>query len=66
MELVHRGIAPAALVLHQPDAILLLGLIVAKEMGWRIPVAVKLSRGRFAPFHGMTVRVETDGMVRRV
>ncbi len=66
MELVHRGIAPAALVLHQPDAILLLGLIVAKEMGWQTPVAVRLSRERFAPFHGMTVRVDTDGMVRGV
>ncbi len=42
MELVHNGNAPAALVLHEPDAILLLGLIVAKEMGWKTPVAVKL------------------------
>jgi predicted aconitase with swiveling domain len=29
MELVHSGHAPAAIVLHEPDAILLLGLIVA-------------------------------------
>ena len=35
LELVHDGRAPAALVLHEPDAILLLGLIVAREMGWR-------------------------------
>jgi predicted aconitase with swiveling domain len=40
MELVHAGKAPAALVLHEPDAILLLGLIVAREMGWPTPVAV--------------------------
>ena len=33
MELVHAGHAPAALVLNEPDAILLLGLIVAREMG---------------------------------
>ena len=33
LELVHAGLAPAALVLDEPDAILLLGLIVAKEMG---------------------------------
>jgi predicted aconitase with swiveling domain len=39
MELVHAGNAPAALVLHEPDAILLLGLIVAREMGWETPVA---------------------------
>lgn len=66
MELVHRGIAPAAVILHEPDAILLLGLIVAKEMGWQTPMAVKLSRERFAPFNGTTVRVETDGTVRSV
>ena len=33
LELVHARRAPAAIVLHEPDAILLLGLIVAKEMG---------------------------------
>ena len=47
LELVHRGIAPAALVLHEPDAILLLGLIVAREMGWEAPGAWQLDRGRF-------------------
>ena len=50
MELVHGGHAPAALVLHEADAILLLGLIVAREMGWETPVAVRLDRGRFAGF----------------
>jgi predicted aconitase with swiveling domain len=47
LELVHNGHAPAALVLNEPDAILLLGLIVATEMGWETPVAVKLERNRF-------------------
>src|SRR5690606_22696885 len=55
MELVHRGIAPAALVLDSPDAILLLGLIVAREMGWRTPVAVQLVQERFADFAGKQV-----------
>src|SRR4051794_35265099 len=32
MELVHARLAPSALVLNEPDAILLLGLIVAREM----------------------------------
>jgi predicted aconitase with swiveling domain len=31
MELVHNGHAPAAIVLDAPDAILLLGLIVARR-----------------------------------
>lgn len=63
MELVHSGNAPAALVLHEPDAILLLGLIVAREMGWQTPVAVKLDRARFpapAETNG-PVRVESNG-----
>ncbi len=47
LELVHRRIAPAALVLHEPDAILLLGLIVAREMGWEIPGAWQLDRAEF-------------------
>jgi uncharacterized protein len=34
LELIHRGIAPAAIIMREPDAILLLGVIVAREMGW--------------------------------
>jgi uncharacterized protein len=48
LELVHRGIAPAALVLHEPDAILLLGIIVAREMGWDAPGAWQMDKARFA------------------
>ncbi len=44
LELIHRNIAPAALVLHEPDAILLLGILVAREMGWPHPPAFKLAR----------------------
>lgn len=63
MELVHAGHAPAALVLHEPDAILLLGLIVAREMGWETPVAVKLPHEKFAAFQGRRVKVSTDGSI---
>lgn len=63
LELVHAGLAPAALVLHEPDAILLLGLVVAKEMGLRPPVAVGLGRDLFGRFAGRRVRVEADGGV---
>ena len=63
LELVHNGHAPAALVLHEPDAILLLGLVVAKEMGWRTPVAVQLPRSAFAGFAGQRVNVDADGAV---
>src|SRR5687768_9532462 len=64
LELVRSGNAPAALVLHEPDAILLLGLIVAKEMGWHTPVAVKLDGSRFAGFAGGKVLVTADGLLR--
>ena len=64
MELVHSGNAPAALVLHEPDAILLLGLIVAKEMGWPAPIAVRLDRDRFREFEGVAVSVSADGRIR--
>ncbi|MDX8468119.1 DUF126 domain-containing protein [Mesorhizobium sp. VK23B] len=61
MELVHNGRAPAALVLHEPDAILLLGLIVAREMGWETPMAVRLGRDVFEIFCGTNVNVAEDG-----
>jgi predicted aconitase with swiveling domain len=60
MELVHNGRAPAALVLHEPDAILLLGLIVAREMSWETPVAVRLGRDAFETCGGR-VRIAEDG-----
>ncbi|WP_224548716.1 aconitase X swivel domain-containing protein [Mesorhizobium sp. CA16] len=63
MELVHNGRAPAALVLHEPDAILLLGLIVAREMGWETPMAVRLERGAFDSYRGAAVTVASDGAV---
>ncbi|TGP20502.1 MULTISPECIES: DUF126 domain-containing protein [unclassified Mesorhizobium] len=63
MELVHNGRAPAALVLREPDAILLLGLIVAREMGWETPVAVRLAHGAFDAYRGSIVKVAADGAV---
>jgi predicted aconitase with swiveling domain len=63
MELVHNVHSPAALVLHEPDAILLLGLIVAREMGWQTPVAVRLDKNCFAGFDDSEVAVSQDGVV---
>lgn len=63
MELVHNGHAPAALVLHEPDAILLLGLIVAKEMGWRTPLALRLGRDQFERFRGKRLNVGLEGSI---
>jgi predicted aconitase with swiveling domain len=61
LELVHAGIAPSAIVLDEPDAILLLGLIVAKEMGYRTPIALRLDARHFAAMHGCTVEISAAG-----
>jgi predicted aconitase with swiveling domain len=63
MELVHNGHAPAALVLHEPDAILLLGLIVAREMGWQTPPALRLARESFDAYRGRTVAIGENGQL---
>jgi uncharacterized protein len=42
LELIHRGIAPAAIIMREPDAILLLGVLVAREMGWTGPAAFRV------------------------
>jgi predicted aconitase with swiveling domain len=43
LELVRIGKAPAAILMEHPDAILLLGLVVAREMGWPHPPAARLA-----------------------
>ena len=65
LELVHAGRAPVAIVLHEPDAILLLGLIVAKEMGLPTPVAISLDRAEFASLHGHEIAVSESGTLTR-
>ena len=63
LELVHAGRAPAAIVLHEPDAILLLGLIVAREMGLATPIAIRLDANNYPALHGRTIAVSSDGAV---
>jgi len=71
LELLASGHAPAALVIAEPDAILSLGVIVAKEMGYgdipviRIPLVEHgaLQTGAAAEVHpdGRVVTVDTPG-----
>lgn len=63
LELVHAHRAPAAIVLNEPDAILLLGLVVAKEMGLQTPIALRLDRDAFAAYHGRDVHVSETGLL---
>ena len=61
LELVHNGSAPAALVFHKPDAILIAGLVAAREMGLRQPAALRLDADEFGAFADKTVDVSLDG-----
>lgn len=42
LELIYRRMAPAAIILDSPDAILALGAIVGREMGWPTPPILRL------------------------
>ena len=63
LELVHAGRAPAAIVLHEPDAILLLGLIVAREMGHTTPIALRLDAREYQRLHGCMLAIAADGAI---
>jgi predicted aconitase with swiveling domain len=63
LELVHAGRAPAAVVLHQPDAILLLGLIVAREMGHRTPIALRLDARHYGDLNGRLLSISPTGTI---
>jgi uncharacterized protein len=65
LELVHAGLAPAAIVLHEPDAILLLGCVVAREMGWPTPPALQVPREVQAGGAEEDVLVAADGTIAR-
>ena len=64
MELAYCGNAPAAIVLHQADAILLIGMIAANEMGWPAPIALRLDRDKHMQFANKQVAVGASGIVR--
>ena len=64
LELVHSNRAPAAIFLHEPDAILLLGLIVAGEMGLKIPPAYQLDRETYALLDQRQIHISEQGTVR--
>jgi predicted aconitase with swiveling domain len=58
LELLHAGNAPAAIVLGRADAIVALGILVAREMGWAtIPLAVMPPNEQDHIADGATMRV---------
>jgi predicted aconitase with swiveling domain len=59
LELLRAGNAPAAIVLGRADAIVALGILVSREMGWAtIPLAVMPPNEQARIADGAMVRVE--------
>jgi uncharacterized protein len=64
LELMAIGRAPAALILAEPDAILSLGVVVAREMGYGAIPVLLLPREQQARLEtGMRARVREDGAI---
>ena len=58
LELLHGGNAPAAIVLGQSDAIVGLGILVAREMGWAtIPLTVMAPSEQAKIADGETMKI---------
>jgi predicted aconitase with swiveling domain len=63
LELVHAGKAPAALLMDAPDAILLLGLVVAREMGWPTPPAFRLPATDQKALADRRIAISAEGLI---
>jgi predicted aconitase with swiveling domain len=67
LELLANGQAPAALLLGRIDAILGLGILVAREMGWRTVPLLLLPASAQADFaDGEPVTVAENGTIERL
>jgi predicted aconitase with swiveling domain len=67
LELLASGRAPAALLLDRIDAILGLGVLVAREMGWpTIPLLVLPASEQAAFADGEVIAVAADGTIERL
>ena len=65
LELLRNGVAPAAVLMGTADAILALGVVVGRELGYPpIPVLEVSSTALDRVVEGTILRVEHDGAVR--
>jgi predicted aconitase with swiveling domain len=64
LELIRNGVAPSAVIMGSADAILALGVVVARELGY---AGIPMLEAPVEAFEGMAegtrVRVCTDGRV---
>ena len=63
LELIARGIAPAALLLGEADAILALGIVVAGEMGHRTLPALQIDPELLARLPQARLKIAADGTI---
>jgi predicted aconitase with swiveling domain len=63
LELLSRGIAPAALLLGEPDAILALGIIVGREMGYPTIPVLALPAAAQARLPDGVIRIARGGTI---
>ena len=70
LELIRNGHAPRALILGNTDAILIVGCLVGRELGYACPPVVQLDPARIESLAGGTWRVEAgetgDGAMHAV
>lgn len=65
LELLHNGHAPAGIILAQIDAILGLGIAVAREMGWRTIPMLLIEPAAFAAIpDGRHAEITTSGLLQ--
>lgn len=64
LELIYTGMAPKALILGGRDAILPVGALVARQMGWDVGPIIAMSDPPFQT--GDMVRIHTDGSIEAV
>ena len=63
LELIARGLAPAALLLGEVDAILTLGIVVAREMGHATLPALEVAPADLARLPEGRLQVAADGTI---
>lgn len=66
LELLRNGVSPAGIVLGRPDAILMLGILVAGELGYPTVPVVQVNESAIGPLARAEGRRATvnDGMVK--
>lgn len=64
LELIHAGSAPAALLLAEPDAILAVGVLAARSMGWAHPPVLRLDCAALAHLPADAALAVEDAAVR--